>query len=146
MKMGLRISAAVFAGFVCHSVLIFFWGDSGVVRLNELLAYKSRLSENITNLESINRELIAERDALLHDGVEISLRARALGYRKPGEIAVILPKRESRDSARTVGRYVRRIDPLARNQVLFRALAFAAGAAMFGATFILKKHGDNYSS
>ena len=87
MRLGLRICAAIFAGFVCHSILVFVWGESGIAAMKELRVHKSRLEENISRLEEIHIALSRERDELLYDEIEIELRSRALGFRRADEVA-----------------------------------------------------------
>ena len=143
MKMSHRMCAAVFTGFVCHSLLIFVWGDSGVIQMRHLQRDRDRLESNILRLEEIHLELVVERDALLYDETEIELRSRSLGYLRPGETAISLPSVRGRDTAHTLGSFVRRIDPKKRNHALFRVLALAVGAMAFIISFIPYRNGKN---
>ena len=141
MKMGHRICAAVVTVFVCHSLLVYVWGETGLVQLKEQAVYRDRLQLNIEKLDQIHTDLLIERDALLYDETEIERRARALGYRRLGETTLSLPSSDRSDAARTLGSFVRRIDPEGRNHIVFRALAFAAGAAVFAISLSLRRRG-----
>lgn len=135
--------AAVFTGFVFHSFFMFVWGDSGVIQMRHLQSDGDRLESNIQRLEEIHGELVAERDALLHDETEIELRSRTLGYRRSGETVISLPSERGRDSAYTLGSFVRRADPKKRNQALFRVLAIAVGVLAFIISFVPYKNGKS---
>ncbi len=138
------MSAAVFASFVCHSLLVFVWGESGLIQMKELLGARNRLESNIQRLEQINHDLVIERDALLYDETTIELRSRVLGYRRPGEMAVSLPSRGRKDTTYTLGSFVRRIEPTSSSHFVFRVIAIAAGAAVFVILLFPNRHDKHH--
>ena len=136
MKLGPRFLAAIYVGFFVHTILVVVWGESGVIPMRELEAYRDKLVENVTNLQEINRNLGEDRDRLLNDPVEIELRARELGYRRSGEVRVTIPavKKDIRrwTLGARMGGYT--VDGERRN--LFRAVAFVFAGLFFALTFV----------
>ncbi|HUX22704.1 MAG TPA: septum formation initiator family protein [Spirochaetia bacterium] len=80
-----RIFVSLYLGFAVYCALVLFFGRTGIVATSELKHYRSRLDENLTQLEHINRQLADHFDALRGNPETIRLEARQLGYLEPDQ-------------------------------------------------------------
>jgi cell division protein FtsB len=90
-----RLSPILIVIFLAASILIYFFGDSGLFAFNDLESYRRRLAANVESLTQHNRNLTAEL-ADLKGNAELNIvLARRLGLYKPGDEVVKLPGRSS---------------------------------------------------
>lgn len=141
MRLIPRFLWAFYAGLLLNSVFLFFWGDAGISRMKTLQDHRDKLIENIAELERIHDELVIERDSLLYDRSAIELHARTFGYRRDGEIPVILPAGKANASSRTLGILIRRTTGLGRNTAMLRIVALGLSIAVFVGSFFRRQHG-----
>ena len=88
-----RLSPILIVIFLVASILIYFFGDSGLFAFNDLESYRRRLAANVESLTQHNRNLTAEL-ADLKGNAELNIvLARRLGLYKPGDEVVKLPGR-----------------------------------------------------
>lgn len=120
-------------------MLIFVLGSSGIFGLEELRLYRERLSDNLLQLKEINSDLLAERDALLHDSSEVELRARTLGYRRRNEIRIKLPHSTKNDYYRKLGGLIRRDASGGEDYDIFRLIAMCAACSLYGVLTLIAK-------
>jgi len=86
-----RLSPILIVIFLVASVLIYFFGDSGLLAFNDLEGYRLRLAANVGSLRQHNRNLTAEL-ADLKGNAELNIvLARRLGLYRPGDQVVKLP-------------------------------------------------------
>ncbi len=85
-----RLSPILIVIFLVASVLIFLFGDSGVLAFRDLESYRQRLALNVESLQQHNRSLTAEL-ADLKENAELNIvLARRLGLYRPGDAVVRL--------------------------------------------------------
>src|SRR5271169_1750392 len=90
-----RLSPILIVIFLVASILIYFFGDSGMRAFNDLESYRRRLAANVESLMQHNRNLTAEL-ADLKGNTELNIvLARRLGLYKPGDEVVKLPGRSN---------------------------------------------------
>ena len=83
-----RLSLILIVIFLSASVLIYFFGDSGMFAFNDLEGYRRRLAANVESLQQHNRSLTAEL-ADLKGNTELNIvLARRQGLYRPGEQVV----------------------------------------------------------
>ena len=126
MKKGLYVVASAYVGFVVYALLTFFFGRSGIARLNEMEQHRALLERNIIELEDIGVALENKRDALLHDTEEIAMLARRLGYFKNSDVRVITPDRTFPPLSRTLGKMIGQYSSPSRSTTLYRAIGFSS--------------------
>ena len=68
-----------------YSLSSLFMGTMGFSAYSHLENEHKRLSENMDQLQSLNKELLANMDSLLYDADTITVYARELGYGKSDE-------------------------------------------------------------
>lgn len=76
---------ALFSAFGVFSLLIYFWGEKGVVAMDELILYQDELMKNITDLQKRNGRLRNTMDKLRYEEDLLKLRARQIDYYQAGE-------------------------------------------------------------
>jgi cell division protein FtsB len=105
--------------FSAASLVIFFFGDSGVLSQDDLARYRDRLAANVADLEARNAALQARLTQLRDDPTTTRVMARDLGLFAPGDAVVRiegLPKRPETNAVGDLLRYRR--EPDARNAVV----------------------------
>ena len=98
-----RLSPILIVIFLAASVLIYFFGDSGLLAFNDLEGYRRRLAANVESLAQHNRDLTAEL-ADLKGNAELNIvLARRLGLYRPGDEVVKLPNQPNGAAHYVVG-------------------------------------------
>ena len=144
MKSFYRLIFALYLGFALYTLLALFFGEAGVLARERLTGYRERLQENVTQLADIHDTLAQKRDALLHDPMEIQLRARTLGYFSEGDLPLQLPANTTERTKHTLGRIIRGGNWVQGNPALHRALGMSAAIVsyLFLSFFSFKKNGS----
>src|SRR5882724_11625230 len=105
--------------FSTASLVIFFFGDSGVLSQRDLSRYRDQLAANVADLENRDAELQARLTQLRDDPATTQLMARDLGLFAPGDAVVRIEGLPSRPETNAVGDLLRyRREPDARNAVV----------------------------
>jgi len=86
-----RLSPILIVIFLVASVVIYFFGDSGLLAFHDLEGYRRRLAANVESLQQHNRSLTAELADLKGNGETNVVLARRLGLYRPGDEVVKLP-------------------------------------------------------
>jgi cell division protein FtsB len=98
-----RLSPILIVIFLVASVLIYLFGDSGVLAFKDLESYRERLALNVESLQQRNKNLTAEL-ADLKGNTELNVvLARRLGLYRPGEAVVRLQGQSARVEHYVVG-------------------------------------------
>jgi hypothetical protein len=71
--------------YTTGSLLVYLFGDSGVMALHRLEDHRDRLVRNVQDLEGLNRSLLAELASLRDDPGRTEVLARDLGLYHPGD-------------------------------------------------------------
>ncbi|HEY9053846.1 MAG TPA: septum formation initiator family protein [Rectinemataceae bacterium] len=98
--LGESISNAVCALLVSYCILSFFAGQAGILAYGDLKETIRGMEMKLGKLKEAETKLKAAKDALSEPGDWISREARGIGYLKPGEKIIILP-RELRSESET---------------------------------------------
>jgi cell division protein FtsB len=122
--------------FAMASSLIFFCGDSGVLALRSLEAYKSRLTANVASLQQRNRALSAELSRLRDDPERSVVLARDLGMYRSGEEVVRLIGVAPRPTLYTVGDLLRMRKPSDTRSAIFKGTAVGLAALLLAYALI----------
>jgi cell division protein FtsB len=85
-----RLSPILIVIFLAASVLIYLFGDSGVLAFNDLEGYRRRLALNVESLQQHNKNLTAELADLKGNTELNTVLARHLGLYQPGDEVVKL--------------------------------------------------------
>ena len=83
-----RLSPALIVVFLIASVLIYLFGDSGVLAFNDLEGYRQRLAANVESLRARNMNLTTELSDLKGNAELNTVLARRLGLYRPGDQVV----------------------------------------------------------
>jgi hypothetical protein len=74
-----KILLIALLAFTTGSLLVYFFGDSGLTAYNRLSDYRDRLDRNVTSLDTLNRSLQAELASVRDDPRRTVVLARDLG-------------------------------------------------------------------
>ncbi|GAB6392156.1 MAG: putative septum formation initiator subfamily [Treponematales bacterium] len=72
-------------GVAVYALLALHSGPVGSASYRQLLAGRESAEANLERLKAVNQELERAKDALLYDADTLAVRARELGYARPGE-------------------------------------------------------------
>lgn len=98
-----RLSPILIVIFLVASVLIYLFGDSGVLAYRDLESYRRRLELNVESLYQHNKNLTAEL-ADLKGNTELNIvLARRVGLYRPGDAVVKLEGPSTRVEHYVVG-------------------------------------------
>ncbi len=85
-----RILFPLAVGFLFSSLLIYFFGDSGIVAYRAMAAYRESLNANVGSLISLNDRLKGELDGLQEDPWKLEVLAGELGLYREGDRVIRL--------------------------------------------------------
>ncbi len=102
-----RLSPILIVIFLVASVLIYFFGDSGMLAFDDLEGYRRRLAANVESLQQRNRSLTAELADLKGNAELNMVLARRLGLYRPGDEVVRVQGLSSRVEHYVVGDLLR---------------------------------------
>jgi cell division protein FtsB len=87
MKSMRRLLPIFFAGFAIASILIYFFGDSGLLAYRRLDDYRQALAANVESLQARNADLTEELASLRDDPQRSLVLARGIGlYQAEDEV------------------------------------------------------------
>lgn len=131
MKTGARIIISLYIGYVVYSLLMLFYGQSGLVAMGEIEDYRNDLVVNLEEIQETNRRLHAEIDFLRSETEYISLESRRIGYFKPDEGIIYVDGYENRKNHYAVGKIIRWEESEDGRKRHFRSFGIAAALLMF---------------
>ncbi|MGA2641853.1 MAG: septum formation initiator family protein [Spirochaetia bacterium] len=124
-----RLFPIGFAAFTIASLVIFFFGDSGLAAYQGELRYAQALAANVEALKQRSQELASRLQKLKTDRESNIVLAREIGMYEPGDAVVKLAGRPPRNEINAMGDLLRRLRPdIERNAAVKEA---ALGAAVF---------------
>lgn len=103
-----RLAVLAMLAYVLVSLLVFFFGDSGLTALARLDGFRARLEANVKDLEGLNRSLQAELESLRKDPRRTEVLARDLGLYRPDDRVLRVGDAESGPQPYEVGTLLRR--------------------------------------
>jgi len=130
-----RLVPIFLAGFIVASVLIYFFGDSGLVAYWHLEDYHQQLAANVDKLQA-RETILASELANLRDDPERSLvMARDIGLYRGGDEVVKLEGLARPAVSNEVGDLLKLRRSKSSRNIIFKAtgIAFSGFLAVFGA-------------
>ncbi len=115
---------------VLYCCLSFLVGPAGLAAYRRLEARKAAMGANLSELGTIRARLGAELDSLKSDPDRAAREARALGYLRKGETAVILGERVESVGPIDSGRVLPYAEPSAIDDAAIKEIALGAALAM----------------
>jgi len=116
-----RLLPILMLGFAAASVLIYFFGDSGLFAYRSLAAYKESLAINVARLEERNAGLAMELASLQMSPERNAVMARAIGLFRPGDRVVKLEGFAARREFYPVGDLIKLRKHKERKSAIFKA-------------------------
>jgi len=135
-----RLLPILLLGFLVASLLIYLFGDSGLLSYRALGEYREKLAENVDRLVSRNEALSADLESLRLSPERNALMARALGLYRPGDQVVKLEGLVIPKERYAVGDLLRLRKNRETRSIWFKALGLGVSAilsalAVFGFLF-----------
>jgi cell division protein FtsB len=116
--------------FVIASVLIFFFGDSGMTAYRSLDRYREKLTANVEDLRRRNADLTADLSSLRTNPERTLVQARGIGLYQSGDQVVRLEGLPSRVEPTAIGNLLKlRKTNDARNSV-FKSTAMGVSVIL----------------
>ncbi len=132
-----RLFPVLIVVFSVSSLLIFLFGDSGVMAHDDLASYRARLAANVADLEERNAELEARLKQLRGDPETERVLARDLGLYEPGDEVIRIEGRQAPSEVNAVGDLLRyRGGSPARSSVI-KAAALGLSLLLLGRAVFL---------
>jgi cell division protein FtsB len=132
-----RLLPIGFAAFAVASLVIFFFGDSGLSAYDGMSRYENALAANVEALTRRSQELEARLQRLKTDRESTIILARGIGMYEPDDSVVQLAGRPPRSEVYAMGDLLRmrRVDGT-RNAALKEAAVGAAFASVIAAFLV----------
>ena len=109
--------------FMAASVLIFFFGDSGLYAYRTLENYKENLSANVENLQLRNQDLTADLISLKDNPDRTLVMARGIGLYRQGDEVVKLEGLPPRGQFQAIGDFLKMRKESETRSAIFKAAA-----------------------
>ena len=116
-----RLLPIFVAGFAVASVLIYFFGDSGLFAYRRLDGYRQALGANVEDLQVRNAKLTQDLDALRDDPLRNLVLARKIGLYQAGDEVVKLEGFALPSTSNEVGALLRLRKSKTSRNVIFKA-------------------------
>jgi len=129
----MRRLVLVFAmGFTVASLLIYFFGDSGLVAYRRLEAYRQQLAANVEKLQARKTGLDSELANLRNDPEKILVMARDIGLYQRGDEVVKLEGLARPATSNEIGDLLRLPRVKASRNVIFKVTGIAVSGVLAG--------------
>ncbi len=116
-----RLLPILFPGFVVASLLIWMFGDSGLLAYRRLDDYRQRLGANVEKLQSRNSSLASDLADLRLDPDTSLVMARQIGLYRAGEEVVKIEGVQGRPLTYEVGDLIKLPKSKTSRNVIFKA-------------------------
>jgi len=116
--------------FVLASVLIFFFGDSGLTAYRSLDRYREKLAQNVDDLRARNSDLAADLSSLRSSPERAVVQARSIGLYRPGDQVLRLEGRPSRVEPTAIGNLLKLRKTNDVRSSLFKSSAIGAAVIL----------------
>jgi len=134
-----KLIAALFAVFLLTALVVYFFGDSGLLAFQGLEKYRSELVANVDDLQMRNNDLKNELSRLQTDPETNAVLARDIGLYATGEAVVRLEGRPSHSETYSVGSLLSmKKGPENRSEV-FKAVALVILCLLSGYFFLTSR-------
>jgi cell division protein FtsB len=127
-----RLLPIFVAGFAVASILIYFFGDSGLVAYRRLDGYRQALAANVVNLQERNTKLTQELAALRDDPQRSLVLARRIGLYRAGDEVVKLEGFALPTSPNEVGALLKLRKSKTSKNVIFKATGIGISGLLAG--------------
>jgi cell division protein FtsB len=120
------------AGFAIASLLIYFFGDSGLFAYRSLDGYRQALAANVEELQARNAKLSQELAALRDDPQRSLVLARKIGLYQAGDEVVKLEGFALPSVSNEVGALLRLRKSKTSRNVIFKATGIGVSGLLAG--------------
>ena len=133
-----RLGTIVICGFIFASILIYFFGDSGLIEFKTLARYRLLLILNNESLKRISENLAAELESLKGSKERTIVLAREIGLYRPGDQIVRFQNPPSRVESHEVGNLLKLRRPKERKNPILKATGIGISALLAAISVLLR--------
>ncbi len=134
-----RLLVIAFPGFVIASLLIWTFGDSGLLAYRRLDDYRQRLAANVEKLQSRNSRLTGDLADLRHDPETSLVMARQIGLYRAGDEVVKIDGIPGQTRPYEVGDLIRLPKSKASRNAIFKATGIGISCVLAVLTFLASR-------
>ena len=120
----IKITLSIYVGICLSFLLNFYFGGAGLIEYNKLNEHKNMLSENITELTTINQKLSHELEGLKTDTESIQLLSRDLGYYRSDDNIIMIDGYPVKPSFHEIGKLIINTDKQTEISVVLRIITY----------------------
>ena len=129
-RAGCALILSLFTGFFIYCALSVVLGPAGLIAYGRLEERNRAMEANLGDLGSKRDRLNAELESLKSDPDRAAREARALGYLRPGETALILGERNERIAPIDAGRVLPFATPATLGDAALKEISLGACLAV----------------
>ena len=129
-RVGYCLVLSIYAGVSLYCALSILIGPAGLSAYSSLREKKSAMEANIGKLGLIRENLNSELSSLKSDPDRAAREARALGYLRLGEKALVLGDSTARVKPMEIGKIVHYTEPAALGDLVLKEISLGAGIAL----------------
>jgi len=130
-----RLAISLYLGLLVYCVLSILLGPAGIAAYQRLEERQSAMRANLDELAVLRGRLSADLESLKSDSDRAAREARALGYLRKGETAVILGERAERVDPIDTGRVLPYAEPSSIADAALKRIALGACLAAMALLF-----------
>ncbi len=131
-----RLLPIFIVGFTVASVLIYFFGDSGLVAYSRLDDYRRQLAANVDKLQTRKATLASDLANLRDDPERSLVMARGIGLYRGGDEVLRLEGLARPTVSNEVGDLLRLQRHAASRNNIFKAIGIGVSLVLAGLTFV----------
>jgi cell division protein FtsB len=131
-----RLLPIFVAGFAIASILIYFFGDSGLIAYRRLNGYRQALAANIQDLQARNGKLTQDLASLRDDPQRSLVLARKIGLYQAGDEVVKLGGVSWPMTSNEVGALLKLKKSRSSRNAIFKATGIAVSLALAALAFV----------
>jgi cell division protein FtsB len=136
-----RLFPVLILVFSVASLLIYLFGDSGLLSYAALSSYRERLSANVADLEARHGELQGRLAAVRSDPETAKVMARSQGYFEPGDQVVKIEGTSSPRELNVVGDLLRYRKPSETRNAAIKSAAAGIALTLLAWAFLRARRG-----
>ena len=102
-----RISFSIYIVFIILIFMNIVFGENGLLTYNQLQEYKSKIENNILELENYNESLLKDSEKLMTQSQEILLKARSLGWVEKNEGVIVIEDKTHDNKGYLIGQLIK---------------------------------------
>ncbi len=135
----IKIVLSLYIGICFSFLLSFIFNKAGIIQYEKLNIHKNLLTENVSELQTINQKLNHELDVLTTDSEIIQLLSRDLGYYEKDDNIIMIEGYPEKRNFHEIGKLIINVQEKDDYHIILRLLVYIIPLIFFIALNILWK-------